>query len=385
MKNILTITMVLAAASGSVADVVVERWGVKGKVQHAAALAYEAGGKAGLVMRFDLSALPKGAKVHRARLVMFRSGGYRDSFEVFPAKLDRKSVVPAAKQPLPPVPPHCRWYDATGAVRSGLKDRSAVFLVTGTPAFKRDTAHLEIAYDGRLKDPAEQVSSVKAVHRAGQVFIAFREIEDLSEGKQRYAWGDLIKKLRGYSADGPVPRDDPRELRYRVYRHDEAITARTIGDAELLAEVVSGSGFNTRIVKRIWQGENRPSKLDDKFIAVRLCAEPAKPLAPGVGIYVHTVTRPGKAWYAVVTAVDGVENTTELSERNVVGPIDQKVAEPEPVLQAETFKPGAYKRKADDLVTRRYCYWAVAPASPRPLQYGLVLQWYPNRQQMRSP
>jgi hypothetical protein len=81
----------------------------------------------------------------------------------------------------------------------------------------------------------------------------------------------------------------------------------------------------------------------------------------------------------VVTALNGVENTTELSERNVVGPIDQKVAEPEPVLQAETFKPGAYKRKADDVVTRRYCYWAVAQASPRPLQYGLVLQWYPNR------
>ncbi len=379
MMKILALMTVLMAASAATGDVVVARWGAAGKVQHPGTLAYEDAGKAGLAMRFDLSALSKRTKVHRARLVMSRRGGYGDSFEVFEGRVDGKAVVPAAKRPLAPVPPYCRWYDVTEAVRAGMKRSSAVFLVTGAPAVRRKATYLEIAHEGRLADPPEQVSGAKATYRGGQVFITFREIEDLSEGKQRYSWGDLIRKVRGYSADGLSPKDDRRELRYRVYRHDRPITAETIGDAELLAELVSGTGFNTRIVKRIWQGENRPSKLDDKFIAVRLCVEPGKPLPPGVGVYVHTVRRAGQAWYAVLTAVDGVENTSELSAKNVVGPVTQKVAEPEPVLQAETLTPGAYKRKADDLITRRYCYWAVAPAAPRPLQYGLVLQWYPNR------
>jgi len=368
---------VLLVTSAAAGDVVVQRWGSGGKVQHASTVAYEDGGKAGLVMRFDLSALPKAAKVHRARLLMTRSGGYRDSFEISPAKVVRGK--PVAGKPLRPVEPYCRWYDATEAVRAQVASRAAVFLVTGKPAFDRKTVKLEVAYEGKLAEPPEQVRDVKARCRSGQVFITFREIEDLSEGRARYPWGDLIKKLRGYTADGPVPRDDPRELRYRVYRHDRAITPATIGEAELLAEVVSGSGFNTRIVKRIWQGERRPSKLDDKFIAVRLCVEPKKDLAPGVGLYVHTVRRGGKAWFAVVTAVDGVENTTSLSSANVVGPIDARPGEPGPVLQSETFTPGAYKRKADDLITRRYCYWATAPNAPRPLQYGFILQWYPNR------
>ncbi|KKL50553.1 hypothetical protein LCGC14_2304340, partial [marine sediment metagenome] len=95
--------------------------------------------------------------------------------------------------------------------------------------------------------------------------------------------------------------------------------------------------------------------------------------------YVHTLTRSGRAHYAVVTAMDGVENTRDVSSANAVGPVDGKVADPEPVLQAETFKAGAYKRKADDIITRRYCYWAIPPQATHPLQYGFVIQFYPNR------
>ena len=81
LKKILALMTVLIVAASATGDVVVARWGAAGKVQHAGTLTYEDGGKAGLVMRFDLSALPRGAKVYRARLVMSRSGGYRDSFD----------------------------------------------------------------------------------------------------------------------------------------------------------------------------------------------------------------------------------------------------------------------------------------------------------------
>jgi hypothetical protein len=132
-------------------------------------------------------------------------------------------------------------------------------------------------------------------------------------------------------------------------------------------------------VRRIWQGENRPSKLDDAFIAVRLGIEPGAPLGPGVGLYVHTCRRAGRAYYAVITAVNGVGNTVQLGPGCTVGPVAGRVADPEPVLQEETFKKGAYNRKADDLITRRYCLWAAPPLAPRPLQYGFAIQYYPNR------
>jgi len=371
MRRLLLIGLVLGAAASASAAVVVERWGVGGHVQHPKMLSHKAQG-AGTAMTFDLSALPKGAKVHRARLVMFRKGrwNYSETFRV---------RVPDAKRPFAPVPPYCRWYDVTDAARkSTASSRSVSFEVFGS-GYDGNRMFLEIAYEGKLKDPPKQVTGLKAFYRAGQVFITWNEIEDLSEGQDRYPWGDLIKKVRGYHADGLIPNDKAREIRYRVYCHAKPITAKTIGDAELLADVAPGSGFNTRIVRRIWQGENRPSKLDDAFIAVRLGVEPKGPLKSGVGVHVHTCRKAGRRYYAVVTAVNGVENTVDLGPGVVSGPIDQKVAPVEPVLQAESFKKGAYNRKENDTITRRYCIWAVPPLAPRPLQYGFVVRYHPHR------
>ena len=374
--GLLTVSLMLLATA-SAADVVVGRWGLAGRVQHPRTLSLT-DTEEGKVAQFDLSAVPAKAAVYRARLLMQRKGGYGSSFEVFSAAADGK--VAAGAKALAPAPPYCRWFDVTDPLRRMRKSdpKAAAFLIRGG-GYDSRAIELEIAHEGALAQPPEQVKDLKAFCRAGQVFLTFREIEDLSEGQDRYPWGSLIKKLHGYGPDGPVPNDDKRELRYRVYRHDQPITARTIGDAELLAEVVPGSGFNTRIVQRIWQGENVPSKLDDEFVAVRLAVEPQKPLPSGVGVYVHTVRKAGKAWYAVVTAVNGVENTADLSAANVAGPVEQQVADPEPVLQQETFTKGAYNRTADDLITRRYVYWAVPPLAPRPLQYGFVMQWHPNR------
>ena len=298
-----------AWAAGARADVVVERWGIAGHVQHTKTLTYAAAEEGGRLMKFDLSALPRGAEVHRARLVMSRQGGHAHTFRVF-----------AGKRQLLPAGPYYRWFDVTAAVKALAASPSrALALGLRGRGYEPKATWLEVAYEGKLKDPPGQVKGLRAFYRAGQVFITFREVEDLSEGKDRYAWGDLIKKVRGYNAEGLIPRDKGRELRYRVYRHDKPITPGSIGRAELLAEVVPGSGFNTRIVRRIWQGENRPSKLDDSFIAVRLAVEAEKPLPSGVGLYVHTVGKAGRAFYAVVTAVNGVENTTDLSEANVSG------------------------------------------------------------------
>ena len=52
---------VLALAASAPADVLVERWGIAGHVQHAKTLTYAAAEEGGRLMKFDLSALPKGS------------------------------------------------------------------------------------------------------------------------------------------------------------------------------------------------------------------------------------------------------------------------------------------------------------------------------------
>ena len=62
----------------------------------------------------------------------------------------------------------------------------------------------------------------------------------------------------------------------------------------------------------------------------------AGPLPRGTGLYVHTVSPRqaafGKACYAVLTSIDGVQNTVEISKANALAqPLKETVAEPEPV------------------------------------------------------
>ena len=387
MRNAIVSVMLIALQAGwAGADVVTQRWGVSGHVQHPRTLKYKLLGRQGRLMNFDLSALPKGASIYRARLVFARtSGGYDRAFEIYPVLARDDDGVKPGPKPLALAEPQGRWFDATDEVRRqlGTGGRTVTLLIRSAPRYKREATFLEIAHEGKLKGPPPQVSAVRAFYRAGQVFITFKEVEDLSEGQERYPWGLLIKKLRGYNAEGPIPDDTKRELRYRVYRHDKPITAKTIGRAELLAEVVPASGFDTRLVRRIWRGENVPSKLDDKFIALRVAVEDGKPLASGVGVCVHTVPKAGRGYYAVVTSVNGVENTVDISKANTAGPIDEKVAPPEPVLVREITHKG---KSADQTwLEQWYSYWAVPPLSPRPLRYDVVVEHCPGRLAKPAP
>ena len=369
----LALGAVLAASCVTNADVVVQRWGVGGHVQHPKTLAYRDAKNGGRLMLFTLSALPAGVKVHRARLVIHRSrGGYGSGFAIVPGVYRENRFTPAGGD-LELVPPWNRWFDATDAARKWSKmgwKSGGVFLIRKAPRFNTDAAFLEIAYEGRLADRPKQVGDVKAFYRAGQVFITFREIEDLSEGHDDYPWGHLIKKSRGYKPEMLGPRDDEREVRHRVYRHDKPITRKTIGDAELLAEVVPGSRFNTRQVQRIWRGEQVPSKLDEKFVAVRLAIEPEKPLRAGIGRYVHTVRKDSAGYYAVVASVNGVENTIDLAGATA-GPIRERVAPPEPVVYRKVVSK---LRGTKDRYVQLWCnYYCAPPLSRLPMSYDVVI------------
>ena len=373
-----TVLIALAAwclPAAALADVAVARWGVGGHVQHAKALEYRElpGGRT--LLTFDLSALPKAAKVYRARLRFVRTERYDRAFDLSPADETGK----AAGGRLKLIAPAQLWFDATAAARkwSAAGAAKGHLLLGSRPRFERDKTFLEIAYEGKPAGPPKQVRNVSAVYRAGQVFLTFEEIEDLSEGHDDYAWGRLIGKSRGYNPRELVPKDDAREVRYRVYRHEGPITAANLGAAELLADVAGGSRFNTRQVRRIWRGEQTPSTLDEKYIAVRLAVAPEKPLPAGVGKYVHTVRKDGTGHYAVVAAVNGVENTADISQDNTAGPVDERVAATEPVV---------YKKIVHDLkgksatYVQLWCNWYCdPPLSPVPMCYDVVVGYCPQK------
>ncbi|HUT35788.1 MAG TPA: hypothetical protein VNE39_20040 [Planctomycetota bacterium] len=376
MKRIPLLLMLLCGVAG--ADVVVQRWGVAGHVQHPGTLQFKSEGAQGTLLTFDLAALPKGAKVYRARLVFEREGMYGRRFSVLLPWPEDGSLHGPVMSRLHLAYPWHRWFDATRLVANTAQrgDREVRLLLREAPNFRREATFLEIAFEGRLTEKLPQVADLKAISRAGQVFLTFREIEDLSEGKDDYSWGALIKKSKGYNPEMLVPNDAAREIRYRVYRADKPITAKSIGEAELLAEVVPGSRFNTRQVRRIWTGEQTPSLLDEKFVAVRLAVEDGKPLPSGIGKYVHTVARDGKGYYAAVVAINGVENTLDVP---CVGPVEEKVAPPEPVMYREVVSEVRDRDKKLQYVQRWYNWYVGPPLSHIPLCYDVVVGFCPER------
>jgi len=382
-----------ARAPGARAAVVTERWGVAGHIQHPGTLVYEALPDGKTLMRFDLSALPKKAKVYRARLVMVRTGGpFGQAFDIAPARrAGPAGAVRADRRPLRLIGPWYRWFDATEAAAGAAAedDRTLRLLLRKAPEFQPEATWLEVAYEGRLRVRSRQVGDVQAFCRAGQVFVTFKEIEDLAGGKADLSWSEFARRVAGWGVDGPVPRDDRRELRYRVYRHEERITASNIARARLVGEVASGSGYNTHLVPAGWNGKKGPPVLRVAVRPPRKVAEkgeagrpgaPAGPrllprvLPPGVGVHVHTVRRPGRRYYAVVTAINGVENTLDLSKANSVGPVAEDRGRPEPVLDREIVSEARGVR----FVQRWYSYWCDPPLSPRPLRYDVAVAFCPE-------
>ena len=60
------------------------------------------------------------------------------------------------------------------------------------------------------------------------------------------------------------------------------------------------------------------------------------PLPRGAGLYVHTAAKAEKAFYAVVTSVDGVQNAADVSKANATQEaLAEARGDAEPVLQGE--------------------------------------------------
>jgi len=340
------------------------------------------------VLSFDLQAIPAGAKVHRARLRCERApiDGLNEDvlrpIEIYPLASPhvQGSRPRAADAPLKPIGP---WYDAfdvTDLIRRCVAGQaSAGVWVKRFPGWHKDRTFLDLMYEGEPEKVPRAVSDVQAFHRAGQTFITFREIDDPVR-RDQITWSQL-KSILG-------DLDRRRQTRYCIYRSTRPIMPETLPQAELIARLKPLSGWNLngrnigRSIDRFiatarvlnWHQWNpfRDAGIDGDYgrdcpIDRLVIRDGGTPLPRGTGLYVHTAAKDQRAYYAVVTAVDGVENTRDVrGGLNVVGPIDEKVAMPEPVLQGELpdspFFHFAQKRL-------HYVRWVAPPLTNRPYDY----------------
>ena len=347
MKRIpcLAALFICALSRAAQADVVTERWGEGPLCRHAGTVTYAAPAAGGSVVRFDLAALPKGAKVYRARLIFLaRPDGFPLAepllVQALLEPLAEKSALVVEEAALALAGPRFVACDASDVVArwSAGKLANHGLWVRGPVAVVRPGMCLEITYEGRLTDPPAPASGLACFHRAGQVFLTWREIDNKYAGQQDILWKDYKDEmLRMRSGKSPVAT-------YRIYRHTRPITAASLGEAQLLDEVGQFSCCDEREVKTEWKGEQiKNVKLDDARVP-RTAVQPGKELPVGVGVYVKTTTKDGDYYYAVVSAVDGVENTLRLGAGNTTPqPVHERVAPSEPVFFSRT--PMQYQRE----------------------------------------
>jgi len=342
--TLLLLAPVLLAAP-AFADVVTERWGASSRCRHAGTVTFSAPAAGGTVARFDLSALPKETRVIRARFVPhIRIGGVPLAepvvIQALSAAVEEKSGPAAAGQPLELVGPRFASFDATEIVRQwvsgghpepatgranhGLWVRGPAF--DGRIAGKPPRTCLEITYQGKLIDPPPPASGLRAFYRAGQVFLTWKEVNSPFEGKEQVAWQDLkagLDRIR----DGREPA-----ITYRIYRHRKPITPQTLAQAELVDEVGQHSAFDEREIKTEWKGEQIKNVRVAEALVPRAAVEEKAELPVGTGVFVATCRQAADFYYAVVSTMDGVENTVALNGGNTAGPLSEKVAPTEPIL-----------------------------------------------------
>lgn len=334
------------------------------------------------IVTFDLSDLPRNARIYWADLLIFRTAPLDGRMEEAMVDTEVYAGTAANGKPLQLRPPWFDRLDATEAVRAACRmprAQKAEFFVKACPFWNAEATCLDVAYEGKPENPPPQATGVEAFHRAGQTFITWKEIED-PVGRDEVAWGEMKRILDGLDAQ--------RQVRYCVYRHTRPITAANLHEAELLATVRPLSGWNidARNIDRpvdhfiatndvLMTGQWNPfqrAQIDGEYgrdcpIERFVIREGDKPLPRGTGLYVHSPTRKEKAFYAVVAAVDGVLNAVEFSKANATAsPVAEAPADPEPVLQGELPRMPFFNYEQKRL---HYVQWVAPPMANVPSQY----------------
>jgi pimeloyl-ACP methyl ester carboxylesterase len=180
------------------------------------------------------------------------------------------------------------------------------------PLFWRVVALLFVTAATPLR--AEQVSQLRAWHRAGQTFLTWKEVITpvTREGMSVQELKDLQTRF-----------EQGQRVRYRIYRASRPI--KSVEGLKPIVELPSLTAWNMDYYGTSPQPENR---------AFRYVLEDGKePVLPGSGIYVHNPQDPGKAYYAVTVSLNGKEDMTVEAANSLQTPIDETVGPGVPVLQ----------------------------------------------------
>ena len=299
----------------------------------------------GDVVRFDLSALPRGAKVLRA-VLRVPGKGHRTGVSVRVVPVEVGDAKPLALRP-----PDYTTFDATAAARAWAADAAANqgLRVADRGGVDFAAATLEVSTFGAVDDAVPPVEEVEALHQCGQTFLTWREIED-PVGEDAPSFGDFDKAVLGARAK--------RRLVYRVYRHTRPITLASLGEAEVAREVPEAvTCWNLKAIRNTEHpNQGTPTKhsplrpgynLAINYIMTRYrITNGGKPLPRATGLAVFTVTEPGTRYYTVVPAIDGREAAAAL------GPcvrVEEKPARFPAIVYQRTVSPSPKHTRAPDV------------------------------------
>lgn len=339
------------------------------------------------IVRFDLSDVPKGTTIHRADLRIFRTvqvtGRMPEAMidiEIRPlfGKLDAGSKPAGPGQALALRAPLYDRFDATEAVRQWVAGKAnGGFFVKTCPFWHAEATCLDVAYGGAPTDVPPQAGAVSVLHRAGQTFITWREVDPLIT-REEATYGEIRSKLA-------AARD---ACRYRVYSHGQPVTAGNLHEAQLIGEAGPLSAYNLNarnkeylIAQAMVQGDEMGDlardyngymhqwtmdhpRMDRYPVRRFVIDEQAGPLPVGTGLYVHHPARPGRRYYAVVSVRNGVENTRDLSGDNAPRRgAEETVGPGEPVRQGKGLHGPYFDWPGTRWV---YVQWCAPPLAPRP-------------------
>jgi hypothetical protein len=248
----------------------------------------------GDTLRLDFTGLlPAGTTVHRAILVHDKgSAKWRD-------KPLRVISTDAPAEPLQTLAPDHVYFDVSDAVRRAVPSEGQVLEIR----FESFTDYLgefriDVTCDqplGTQADPHPLVTDLTVEHRDGDTMLTWDSPLDLLM--------DPDATVEDYKAARDLANGagDAPQLRYRIYRSDQPITAQTIGQAELVDELDPLSNWYPEYYGATWGS--------------KLTAEvPRLPVGDGMiadvdqAIWVDRTHEAGPSYYAVSVVVEGEEN-----------------------------------------------------------------------------
>ena len=424
-RHVLMGCAVLLIAGTVRSDTVVEWWGSGNRCRHnlmTIDLSYY--GKEGVInrkmagrdilgihaLRFDLTPIGKGATIRHASLRMQapledirtdkraymsigRGHWYHDPLRLYAEIRPWKPVevyvalkgsargkgVCDKARPMKLEGPQYKSLDVTEAVRNWAsgKTPNLGFVVRQLDLWDWNpgATALEVRYEGKPAKPPAQVGGLKVRHHKGQTFITWTEIEKIIEDED-IRWKAFETIFKKHSPRGRVF--------YRVYRHDQPITAKNLHETTRVDEIWPLSGYDARMHQHMTRGEDWQG-LDPNVSVPRYGVEPtppgklptdgrrrmnsatewwAKELPLHTGLYVHQPTKAGKAYYAVTAIAGGVENTQAFSTANSLAePLAETVGPGEPLMYRrldQSSKRGGAKE------TQFFVYWAAPPYANQP-------------------